>query len=112
MPARPKAPASDDCCMSGCARCVYDLYAEDLEDYHGQLVIARNHLLALSPPVGDKDWPKELGPRKKAEDVKDEARSRADEAATIELEGLDVSMKTFLALERQIRRRQAERRAP
>ena len=26
IPARPPAPESDECCMSGCARCVYDLY--------------------------------------------------------------------------------------
>ena len=26
IPLRPPPPASDECCMSGCARCVYDLY--------------------------------------------------------------------------------------
>ncbi|KAI6040120.1 hypothetical protein EDC04DRAFT_1567753 [Pisolithus marmoratus] len=33
IPEEPKPPADDECCMSGCAVCVYDLYEESLLAY-------------------------------------------------------------------------------
>ncbi|KAA1082677.1 hypothetical protein PGT21_010148 [Puccinia graminis f. sp. tritici] len=29
----PKPPGPEDCCMSGCATCVYDIYAQETEEY-------------------------------------------------------------------------------
>ncbi|PLW21734.1 hypothetical protein PCANC_03253 [Puccinia coronata f. sp. avenae] len=39
----PKPPGPEDCCMSGCAVCVYDIYAQESEAYLESLK-QRNHL--------------------------------------------------------------------
>jgi hypothetical protein len=36
-PVPPPPPEPDDCCHSGCAVCVFDLYNEALERYEAQL---------------------------------------------------------------------------
>ncbi|GAA0149751.1 hypothetical protein LIER_08853 [Lithospermum erythrorhizon] len=33
-PPPPEKPLPDDCCGSGCVRCVWDVYYDDLEDYN------------------------------------------------------------------------------
>jgi hypothetical protein len=37
LPPRPQAPAPGDCCGGGCARCVFDVYAEEVERWERQL---------------------------------------------------------------------------
>lgn len=36
-PRPPEPPLPSDCCDSGCAVCVHDLYAEELADYRARL---------------------------------------------------------------------------
>jgi hypothetical protein len=36
-PEPPRAPEPDDCCQSGCERCVYDLYLSEVERYETAL---------------------------------------------------------------------------
>ncbi|KAJ7463870.1 oxidoreductase-like protein [Mycena galericulata] len=55
IPTRPKAPESDECCMSGCAVCVYDLYEEDLGVYTASLEGLRAALAARGIP--EPAWP-------------------------------------------------------
>ncbi|KAJ7484824.1 oxidoreductase-like protein [Mycena galericulata] len=55
IPTRPKAPESDECCMSGCAVCVYDLYEEDLGVYTASLEGLRAALNAKGIP--EPGWP-------------------------------------------------------
>ncbi|KAJ7463894.1 hypothetical protein B0H11DRAFT_83032 [Mycena galericulata] len=50
IPTRPKAPESDECCMSGCAVCVYDLYEEALTAYRVSLDGLRATLAAKGIP--------------------------------------------------------------
>ena len=33
IPPPPEKPLPDDCCGSGCVRCVWDIYYEELEEY-------------------------------------------------------------------------------
>lgn len=47
-----------DCCMSGCAICVYDLYEESLEAYKESLAALRSSLSALSIP--ESEWPERI----------------------------------------------------
>ncbi|KAJ3286386.1 hypothetical protein HDU79_006544 [Rhizoclosmatium sp. JEL0117] len=34
----PTPPGSEDCCMSGCAHCVWDMYNEEVEQYNAAAV--------------------------------------------------------------------------
>ena len=34
IPPPPEKPLPDDCCGSGCVRCVWDIYYEELEEYN------------------------------------------------------------------------------
>ncbi|HLU13760.1 MAG TPA: oxidoreductase-like domain-containing protein [Arenimonas sp.] len=36
-PREPEKPLPGDCCDGGCDRCVYDIYAEEMEHYRQQL---------------------------------------------------------------------------
>ncbi|KAF8997737.1 hypothetical protein BDQ17DRAFT_1362933 [Cyathus striatus] len=55
IPEEPKPPADDECCMSGCAVCVYDLYEESLQAYKDSLEALRSSLVKLNIPEGE--WP-------------------------------------------------------
>ncbi|KAK4703288.1 hypothetical protein P7C70_g2927, partial [Phenoliferia sp. Uapishka_3] len=68
IPQKPPPPKEGECCMSGCAHCVYDIYLSDLEVYHDQLLDARQALLSKGLINGD-DWPPELGERAAAAEV-------------------------------------------
>lgn len=120
VPAKPAPPGPEDCCMSGCARCVYDLYAEDLQDFHADLTEARNKLLALSPPIQREEWDQEaLGAYPKASDSNVQTgaegnavhRDRAQSEVDAVISGLDPTMKAFLEMERAIKKRQAQQNA-
>lgn len=93
--------------MSGCARCVYDLYAEDLQDYQQDLTAARSQLLALSPPLPLAAWDKALlgeRPRPQASTDTRTAEQRAQEEVDAVIGKLDPSMQAFLQLERSLKK--------
>jgi len=78
VPQEPKPPADDgvfpvnnpypdilinhitECCMSGCAVCVYDLYEESLASYEDSIITLRKSLGALGIP--QKMWPLNVRP--------------------------------------------------
>ncbi|KAG1729507.1 uncharacterized protein EDB91DRAFT_1059958 [Suillus paluster] len=55
IPEEPIPPSDEECCMSGCAICVYDLYEESLEAYKESIATLRSSLSALSIP--ESEWP-------------------------------------------------------
>ncbi|KAF9530423.1 hypothetical protein CPB83DRAFT_892707 [Crepidotus variabilis] len=55
VPQEPKPPADDECCMSGCAVCVYDLFEEAVEEFQGAVSLLRASLEALKVPQSE--WP-------------------------------------------------------
>ncbi|KAF7303915.1 Oxidoreductase-like domain-containing protein [Mycena indigotica] len=55
IPQKPQTPASDECCMSGCAVCVYDLYDESLANYQEAVASFRDSLRATAVP--ESEWP-------------------------------------------------------
>ena len=65
-----------ECCMSGCAVCVYDLHEETMEAYKEVVLSLRNSLSALNIPVDEwpssirqQDSPEPNGPDKRKEMV-------------------------------------------
>ncbi|EIN08801.1 hypothetical protein PUNSTDRAFT_68000 [Punctularia strigosozonata HHB-11173 SS5] len=58
IPEQPKPPADDECCMSGCAICVYDLYDESLEAYNQSIAALQSTLRARG--VAESEWPPEI----------------------------------------------------
>ncbi|KAJ2778490.1 hypothetical protein H4R18_004561 [Coemansia javaensis] len=78
LPPKPEAPSNDDCCMSGCELCVWDLYDQDMREYQRQAVAAREALEAQGRPV-----PRQLRP----EHLRD---------------SVDPAMRAFLDMEREM----------
>ncbi|KAH9983158.1 oxidoreductase-like protein [Russula compacta] len=60
IPEVPKALEPDECCMSGCAVCVHDLYQESLDDYNTSVAAVRASLTAMQVPV--EEWPEIICP--------------------------------------------------
>ncbi|KAF9788564.1 hypothetical protein BJ322DRAFT_1106545 [Thelephora terrestris] len=55
VPKEPKPPESDECCMSGCAICIYDLYEDSLLAYKASLASLRTQLVSMGIPQSE--WP-------------------------------------------------------
>ncbi|SCU84736.1 LADA_0D03488g1_1 [Lachancea dasiensis] len=55
VPERPSEP--DNCCMSGCVNCVWEIYNEDLRDWKDKRKLAANSLKG-----SDKTWPADFQP--------------------------------------------------
>jgi hypothetical protein len=84
--------------MSGCPRCVYDVYTEDLQLHFEAMAKARKELLKKG--VSASEWPKELGPyippTNQVDDDVDgvSAFERASETVSNEIQDLDISLRT------------------
>jgi hypothetical protein len=49
-----------ECCMSGCAVCVHDLYQESLDDYNASVAAVRASLADMKVP--EDEWPETIRP--------------------------------------------------
>ncbi|KAI1798041.1 hypothetical protein LXA43DRAFT_5433 [Ganoderma leucocontextum] len=58
VPDGPKPPEDDECCMSGCAICVYDLYDEARTDHIQAMDQLRADLTKLGVP--ESEWPTDI----------------------------------------------------
>ncbi|KZT25167.1 hypothetical protein NEOLEDRAFT_1178586 [Neolentinus lepideus HHB14362 ss-1] len=90
IPEEPTPPAADECCMSGCAVCVYDLYEESLQAYKASVNALRAALRASSVP--ERDWPASI------------QEPRESKVNMVK----DASMSAFEELERTLRQKKAE----
>jgi Oxidoreductase-like protein, N-terminal len=109
IPVEPKPPESDgeyqilalssysfvqcgtECCMSGCAICVHDLYQDTLQAYEESLDSLRSSLTSLQIP--EAEWPPSIRPP-----PKDGSGARKK----------DVSLSAFVALERALREKRGK----
>jgi hypothetical protein len=84
-----------ECCMSGCAVCVYDLYEESLDAYREKLDAIRTSLSLLNIP--ESEWPEHMrsaggtGGAAKRKDVILNAFEEMERALKAKQEGLNVS---------------------
>ncbi|KAJ3793029.1 oxidoreductase-like protein [Lentinula aff. detonsa] len=67
IPEKPKKPQSDECCMSGCAVCVYDLYEDSLTAYREAVAKVTGALKSMEVP--EADWPRNLRTSERNKDV-------------------------------------------
>ncbi|KAF9124383.1 hypothetical protein BGW39_008244 [Mortierella sp. 14UC] len=97
IPVKPSPPGAEDCCMSGCAYCIYDLYEEDRQEYKGKLskVLDEISKAGLPPPPnininagGQGDGASSTGGAQSTNDEDDD---------------MDPGMKAFLELERKLK---------
>ncbi|KAI0084712.1 oxidoreductase-like protein [Irpex rosettiformis] len=84
VPEEPKPPASDDCCMSGCAICVYDLYDEALDEYKKAVEHLQMSLTALRIP--EDQWPEDIQTEPKSKDAKTQRKPNPTLSAFEEFE--------------------------
>ncbi|KAK7204140.1 hypothetical protein BZA70DRAFT_290687 [Myxozyma melibiosi] len=106
VPPRPVEP--DNCCMSGCVNCVWELYREDFEYWQEKRKQAMEKLVQ----TGRFDlWPEDFGrnPKEGAETLED-AASLA-EANDDPWKGVDVGIKVFIETEQRLRKRRASKSA-
>lgn len=123
IPLKPPPPGPEECCMSGCAHCAYDIYAEDLEDFHSRLSSVRTQLAQLSPAVTRDEWRTDLlGDYPSASpsdgsvstgagsaESEHELRERAQREVDRVIGDLDPTMRAFLEMERKLKKQERER---
>ncbi|GAN10968.1 conserved hypothetical protein [Mucor ambiguus] len=80
LPEKPDPP--ENCCMSGCAHCVWDMYQEDMEAYAARKKEINNQFLHAGEPL-----PRELDPSNAVDDA---------------VEEMDPTMKAFLEMEKKL----------
>lgn len=121
IPEKPKPPADDgayltyvilyshvelrlspgaECCMSGCAICVYDLYEDSLQSYEDSINTVRSNLQAIGVPEGE--WPVSIRPGGSAGTNSEGASSRSGE-----LERKSQVLSAFEELERLLKAKHA-----
>ncbi|PWY98904.1 ABC1-domain-containing protein [Testicularia cyperi] len=120
IPLKPPPPGPEECCMSGCAHCAYDIYAEDLEDFHGKVSAVRKQLTELDPPVTEAEWRSDLlgafptessdsGGADATEADKEGMRERAEREVDRVIGDLDPTMKAFLEMERRMKKQERQK---
>ncbi|KJA26916.1 hypothetical protein HYPSUDRAFT_122532, partial [Hypholoma sublateritium FD-334 SS-4] len=84
VPEEPKPPADDECCMSGCAICVYDLHEESLEAFNEAVTALRGSLTARHIPIAE--WPVHIRPKESAAKAGQDSRKGVILSAFEEME--------------------------
>jgi hypothetical protein len=86
-----------ECCQSGCAICVYDLFLEDSQDYHSTLADARAAILSKINSQGltirEQDWPLELGSMEDEAEGDEDPKVRAEREFAATKAGLDPTLR-------------------
>ncbi|GAA5899839.1 Dpc25p [Sporobolomyces salmoneus] len=121
VPKKPNPPEEGECCMSGCAHCIYDIYLEELESYHSDLSLSKSsilkkleHLDGSQRKEVERNWPKDaLGDFKEfqkggkgGKGVKETAQRELEKAR----EGLDPATRAFLEMEAKMKKKQQEQK--
>lgn len=123
-----------ECCMSGCATCVYDLYLDDLEHFHSQVREAKRQILntlraeaaGTGAPVDLSGWPEsQLGPPPTLSEMSDAtpydnngsdttsgppypAEVAEREAAEARKQISDPTLRAFLEMEARMKKKQQD----
>ncbi|KAK9387849.1 oxidoreductase-like protein [Lipomyces mesembrius] len=108
VPPRPGEP--DNCCMSGCVNCVWELYREDFEDWQQRKRKAKKALIN----AGRFDlWPEDFGPNPRDKAAAESKRSSRMEEELDKQEdedpwkGIDVGIRVFIETERRLKKQRS-----
>ncbi|SCV69371.1 BQ2448_2391 [Microbotryum intermedium] len=114
IPNKPEPPGPEDCCQSGCAICVYDVYLSSIEEYHDALSSTleklRKKVKEQSLTLAEKDWPHELGSfdafvKSGTSETVEGSKERAEEFTRVK-SSLDPSLRAFLDMEARLKAKQ------
>lgn len=98
--------------MSGCVHCVYNIYAEELEEYTEAIASAHRALIAAGTPKTDWPAPVRQLDSKSAGDTGNRGREQSgkeamqDEAKEQVTQGMDPVLSAFLAMEGKLKKKQ------
>ncbi|KAG0294577.1 hypothetical protein BGZ96_000925 [Linnemannia gamsii] len=95
VPVKPSPPGAEDCCMSGCAHCIYDIYEDDRQEYKTKLAKILDDIskAGLPPPPNISNKKGQGGG----------ASAGNAQSANDEDDDMDPGMKAFLELERKLK---------
>lgn len=96
IPKKPSQPSPEECCMSGCVNCTYDIYADDLASYLSAAPKTASELEAKGVDISR--WPTDLKgfAGAKAATSQADAELEAERAADKLVSDLDPTMRAFL----------------
>ncbi|ORZ20744.1 oxidoreductase-like protein [Absidia repens] len=94
IPLPEKPPPPENCCMSGCAYCVYDIYQEDMESYKHDMSALRQRFANA-----DQDLPEALQTKKKTSPQSNSGTENDDDDDD---DDMDPTMKAFLEMEKKL----------
>lgn len=100
VPKRPIEP--DNCCMSGCINCVWELFNEDLEDWKFKRIEAAKQL--LKQDKNDKNlekWPADWDAPPKILDKAFISKGMSTDDTVEEIQGMPVGLQVFALFEKK-----------